>query len=66
MATTKRPKWTAEERAHESRVREIRARHEHDRRPEERLEDTLRLSRLMAELREGVSASPSRNSLPYD
>jgi hypothetical protein len=55
MATANRPEWTAEERARESRVREIRARDDRDRRPEERLEETLRLSRLMAELREGVS-----------
>jgi hypothetical protein len=54
MGTTKRPEWTADERARESRVREIRSRQDRDKRPEERLEETLRLSRLMAELREGV------------
>jgi len=53
--------WTAEERAREERARAIRARHDREKTPEERLEDTLRLSRLMSELRQGVAGDvPSR------
>jgi hypothetical protein len=61
MAATDRPEWTIEERARESRVRAIRLRQDRAKRPEERLEETLRLSRLMAELRQGATGDvPSR------
>lgn len=46
--------WTPEEREKEKRVREIRAQRNRERTPEERLEETLRLSRFMSELRQGV------------
>jgi hypothetical protein len=48
------PQWTHEEREREERVREIRAQRNRGRTPEERLEETLRLSRFMSELRQGV------------
>jgi hypothetical protein len=56
MATTnKRPSdWTREERRREERVREIRARQSREQAPEERLEETLRLSRFISELRQGL------------
>jgi hypothetical protein len=47
--------WTAEERAREERARAIRARQGRDKLPEERLEETLRLSRLMSELQQGAA-----------
>ena len=46
--------WTNEEREREERVREIRARRDREMTPEERLQETLRLSRFMSELRQGV------------
>jgi hypothetical protein len=46
--------WTREEREREERVREIRARRNREKTPEERLEETVRLSRFMSELRQGV------------
>jgi hypothetical protein len=46
--------WTPEEREREERVREIRARQSREQTPEERLEETLRVSRLISELREGL------------
>jgi hypothetical protein len=51
--------WTPEERAREERALEIRTREDHARRPEERLEETLRLSRLVAELQQGVARDVS-------
>ncbi|HEY5194572.1 MAG TPA: hypothetical protein VIJ39_11965 [Solirubrobacteraceae bacterium] len=55
-ATNKRPSdWTREEREREERVREIRARESCEQTPEERLEETLRLSRFISELRRGLS-----------
>jgi hypothetical protein len=53
--------WTAAERAREERVRAIRARQDREKTPEDRLEETLRLSRLMSELRQGAARDvPSR------
>jgi hypothetical protein len=53
--------WTAAERAREERVSAIRARQDHEQTPEDRLEETLRLSRLMSELRQGAARDvPSR------
>jgi hypothetical protein len=46
--------WTPEERAREERARAVRARQDREKTPEERLEETLRLSRLMSELRQGA------------
>jgi hypothetical protein len=54
MAGHHPPLWTREEREREERVREIRAQRNRDRTPQERLEDTLRLSRFMSELRQSV------------
>lgn len=48
------PLWTSEEREREERVREIRAQRDRERTPEERLRQTLRLSRFMSELRQGL------------
>jgi hypothetical protein len=47
--------WTVAERAREERVRAIRARQDRAKTPEDRLEETLRLSRLMSELRQGAA-----------
>jgi len=55
MTAGRPPQWTREEREREERVREIRARRSREMTPEERLRDTLRLSRFMSELRQGVS-----------
>jgi hypothetical protein len=53
--------WTPAERAREERVRAIRARQDREQTPEYRLEETLRLSRLMSELRQGAARDvPSR------
>jgi hypothetical protein len=48
-------RWTREERAREERARAVRARRDREKTPEERLEETLRLSRLMSELRQGAA-----------
>ena len=44
--------WTPEERAREERARTIRARQDREKTPEDRLEETLRLRRLMSELQQ--------------
>lgn len=54
MAERRPSQWTREEREREERVREIRARRDREMTAEERLRDTLRLSRFMSELRQGV------------
>jgi hypothetical protein len=46
--------WTREEREREERARAIRARRSREQTPEERLEETLRLSRFISELRQGL------------
>ncbi len=46
--------WTPEEIAREERANEVRAQHDQGKTPEERLEETLRLSRFISELRQGV------------
>jgi hypothetical protein len=61
MNGSNRLQWTADEQAREDRVREIRTRQDRHKRPEERLEETVRLSRLISELREPASRDvPSR------
>ena len=52
-----RPKgpWTAEETAREERATQARALNDRQRTPEERLEETLRLSRFISELRQGAT-----------
>ena len=53
--------WTPEERAREQRARAIRTRRDREKTPEQRLEETLRLSRLMSELQQGAARDvPSR------
>ena len=53
--------WTEVERAREERVRAIRNRQDRAKTPEERLEETLRLSKLMSELQQGAAGDvPSR------
>jgi hypothetical protein len=53
--------WTPDERKREERAQEIRSRDERAKRPEERLEETLRLSRLVSELQQGIARDvPSR------
>lgn len=47
--------WTLEEREREERVHALRSRQDHDRAPEQLLEETLRVSRLISELRQGVT-----------
>jgi hypothetical protein len=48
------PRWTREESEREERVRELRAQRNREKAPEERLQETLRLSRFMSELRQGI------------
>ena len=55
VARARPPHWTPEERAREARVRAIRSRQDQQKTPEQRLEETLRVSRLIGELREGVT-----------
>ena len=52
-------RWTLEERAREERARAVRARHDQQKTPEQRLEETLRLSRLIGELRDGATPDVS-------
>lgn len=53
--------WTPEERAREERARAIRSRQDREKTPEERLEETLGLSRMMSELQQGATRDvPSR------
>jgi hypothetical protein len=54
MTEQRPPQWTRAERAREERAREIRTRRNREMTPEERLRETLRLSRFVSELREGV------------
>ena len=46
--------WTPEEIACNERAEQIRALRDLEKTPEERLEETIRLSRFMSELREGL------------
>jgi hypothetical protein len=55
MATGRPSHWTREEREREERARTVRSHRDRDRTPEQRLEETLRISRLMSELRQGVA-----------
>jgi hypothetical protein len=53
--------WTEMECASEERVRAIRSRQNRAKTPEERLEETLRLSKLVSELQQGAAGDvPSR------
>jgi hypothetical protein len=58
MATKPKAKpkgpWTPEEIAREERVNKARAQGDRAKTPEERLEETVRLSRFISELRDGV------------
>jgi hypothetical protein len=58
--------WTPEEREREERAREIRARHSRKQSPEERLAETLRFSRFISELREGVPSDPETERITTD
>jgi hypothetical protein len=49
-----RGRWTAEECEREERARAARAQEDRKKSPEERLEETLRVSRLAAELQQGA------------
>jgi hypothetical protein len=61
MGHSARSDWTPEEQGREDHARATRSRTDREKRPEERLEETLALSRLMSELQEGVvSDVPSR------
>jgi hypothetical protein len=54
--TPSRPaEWTREEREREERVRALRSERDRGRPPEELLEETLRVSRLISELQQGVA-----------
>jgi hypothetical protein len=46
--------WTPEEIAREERANQARAQRDREKTPEERLEETLRLSRFLSELRQGL------------
>src|ERR1700757_3635374 len=50
-----RGRWTAAERAREERAQTARSQEDREKSPEERLEETLSLSRLVAELQQGVT-----------
>jgi hypothetical protein len=58
MASTPKAKpkgpWTPEEIERNERVAQIRVREDRAKTPEERLEETVRLSRFISELRDGV------------
>jgi hypothetical protein len=58
MATDPKPRprghWTHEEIAREERANHARAALDRQKTPEERLEETLRLSRFISELRDGA------------
>ena len=60
--TSRNPaQWTEAERAREERARAIRTRQDKAKTPQERLEETLRLSELMSELQQGAAGDvPSR------
>jgi hypothetical protein len=47
--------WTAEEQAREARVRAHRAQADRRKTAEQRLEETLRVSRLLSELQQGAA-----------
>jgi hypothetical protein len=53
--TKTRGTWTTEEAARNERANQARARRDREKTPEERLEETVRLSRFVSELREGVA-----------
>jgi hypothetical protein len=55
MSSSHPGQWTPEERAREQRARAVRSRRDREKTPEERLEETVRLSRLMSELQEGAA-----------
>jgi hypothetical protein len=59
MTDGNRLRWTPEERSREERTHAVRARKDQEKRPEERLEETLRLSRLVAELQQGATRDVS-------
>jgi hypothetical protein len=46
--------WTAEEIARNERANEARAQRDREKTPEERLEETVRMSRFVSELRDGL------------
>ncbi len=58
MATSPKPRpkgpWTPEEKARNERVNRERARRDLEKSPEERLEETIRLSKFINELRQGM------------
>jgi hypothetical protein len=54
-----RSPWTSEERAREEQARVVRSHEDQEKGPEERLEETLHLSRLVAELQQGVTPDVS-------
>ncbi|HUN78223.1 MAG TPA: hypothetical protein VMU32_04825 [Solirubrobacteraceae bacterium] len=49
-----RSSWSAEEIAREQQAGEVRDAHDREKSPEQRLEETVRLSRFMSELSQGV------------
>jgi hypothetical protein len=53
MAGTEKA-WTREERERNERARQVRARRSREQTHEERLTETLRLSRFISELRQGL------------
>ena len=55
ISAARPPQWTPDEREHEERVHAVRSRQDHDRPPAQLLEETIRLSRLISELRQGVA-----------
>lgn len=54
-----RARWTDEECAREERAQAVRSQEDREKGPEERLEETLRLSRLVAELEQGATRDVS-------
>jgi hypothetical protein len=54
-----RARWTPEECAREEGAQAVRSQEGQEKGPEERLEETLRLSRLVAELQQGATRDVS-------
>ena len=55
MGRARRTRWTAEERDREDRTHAVMLQGDKEKTPEERLEETIRVSRLIAELQQGTA-----------
>jgi hypothetical protein len=55
MSPDDAPRWTPQERVREQRARATRSQRDREKTREDRLEETLRLSRLVSELQQGAA-----------